>query len=172
MKVIIGIGANLGDKEANIKSAISFIEKQTGKILGISKLYRSKALVLPGVDDSSVPDYINAAVLVETEILPSTLLEKLNDIERLIGRDRSKESFRWESRLIDLDIIAIDDLIINLPNLVVPHAEMHKRSFVLKPFADLWPSWKHPILGKNIEELIILLESSESTMLKYHQNTM
>lgn len=157
MQIIIGLGANLGDKEKNIEIACLEMEKQIGQILKRSTLYDSEPLVLPGEDPSNVPAYLNGVVLVESSLSPVLILEKLQGIERLCGRDRSKETIRWQSRLMDLDLIAIEDLVIQLPNLQVPHSEMHKRKFVLEPLMEVMPNWQHPLLGKSVVELLAVL---------------
>ena len=75
----------------------------------------------------------------------------MNDIETRLGRVRKR---KWDSRVIDLDIIAVDDLVLETKELTVPHKEMHKRTFVLKPLAEIAPSWKHPKLKKTVSELL------------------
>ncbi len=157
MQTFIGFGANLGDKEKNIEIASQEIERQIGKILKRSSLYKSKPLVIPGVDPKTVPEYLNGILLVESSLSPVLILEKLQEIERLCGRDRSQETIRWQSRLMDLDLIAIDDLVIHLPNLQVPHPAMHQRKFVLEPFVEIMPNWRHPLLGKSVVELLAAL---------------
>jgi 2-amino-4-hydroxy-6-hydroxymethyldihydropteridine diphosphokinase len=93
------------------------------------------------------------AVLVESDLDPSSLLAVCRSIEVELGRDRSQENGRWQSRLIDLDIICIENDIVDLESLQVPHPEMHKRSFVIDPMLEIWPSWRHPILHQDVTEI-------------------
>ena len=150
MEVIIAFGANIGDREKTIGLALSALEGRVGQILLRSSLYETEPLL-----DSECPvleqdKFINGVVLVETSLQPEELLKTLQGIENELGRERT---LHWGPRTIDLDIIAIGDLVINSPELVVPHPEMAKRGFVLEPLAEILPEWAHPVSGVSVREL-------------------
>ena len=82
------------------------------------------------------------------------ILAGLHRIEATLGRDRTTETARWRPRLIDLDLIAVEDLVLDQEDLRLPHPEMHKRDFVLAPFCEVWPDWRHPVLDRSATELL------------------
>ena len=77
------------------------------------------------------------------------------------GRDRTTEAARWRPRLIDLDLIAVEDLVLDREDLRLPHPEMHKREFVLAPFCEVWPDWRHPVLDRSAAELLRELRAAQ-----------
>ncbi len=103
-----------------------------------------------GVEDQ--PWFLNACCLVRTGLGPGQLLSELHRIERAHGRDRASEQ-RWGPRLIDLDLLLFDDLIMDEPELTIPHPRMHERAFVLGPLAEIAPDLVHPGLGLTVLEL-------------------
>ena len=155
----IAFGGNLGEVEQNFIKALSLIEKQIAKILLKSSLYKSKALTLDGVGKQN--DYLNCVITLETNKNEKEVLEILNKIEAELGRVRRK---KWDSRVIDLDIIAVDALVLETKELTIPHKEMHKRSFVLKPLAEIAPNWKHPKLSKTASELLAVSNLAGSNL--------
>jgi len=153
MKALIALGANLGDPARTFEDAISQIERLIGFVLGRSSWYRTAPLPVPGDPAFVQPDYLNGAVLVETKFSPAEILHLLLEIEAALGRTRQPD-LRWNPRIIDLDLILVDDRVVASENLTLPHPEMHRRDFVLKPLAQLWPEWRHPLLGKTAEEFL------------------
>ena len=153
MKYVVALGANLGNREENIKNAIRLIAKRIGPVLKTSSLRESAALKLSG-DTAEQPNYINGAIVCESMHEPLAVLRELLAIEKDLGRVRGVTDKRWQPRTIDLDLIAADNMVINLPELIVPHAEMHRRDFVLLPLSEVWPAWCHPVLKKTVEELL------------------
>ena len=153
MKYVVALGGNLGNPEVSFATACSQIEEGIGKILARSTLIRTPPLALDGQLASQQADYLNAVIVLSSHLNPSQLLEALLNIERALGRDRETETLRWGPRVIDLDIIAAEDLVILQEGLCIPHPEMHKRDFVLFPMEELWPDWRHPILAKTIAEM-------------------
>lgn len=124
----IGLGSNLGDAHAHVEAAIA-AQAEIGTLLARSRLYRSKAW---GVCEQ--PDFINAVVSLETELAPRELLRALKHLEARLGR---VETYRWGPRLIDLDILTYDALILNEPDLVLPHPRLFERAFVLAPLSEI-----------------------------------
>ena len=144
----IGLGANLGDRVAGITLAIERIGQLESTELGTVSSMIETAPV--GVEDQ--PQFLNACCLVRTGLLARRLLSELHRIERELGRDRPSER-RWGPRLIDLDLLLFDDLILDEPGLTIPHPRMHERRFVLDPLAEIAAGWVQPVLARTILEL-------------------
>ncbi len=128
----IGIGSNVGDAPANVHAAIERLTA-LGTLTARSSLYRTKAW---GV--TAQPDFYNAAALLETSLGPRDLLRELKAIETEMGR---VATFRWGPRVIDLDILAYDDLVLDDPQLTIPHARLRERAFALAPLAEIDPAF-------------------------------
>lgn len=162
---VIGLGANLGDLEETLRLAIRRLGELFGSAVQASSFYETEPLTLPGEEAGEIPRYLNAAVKFSSSLSPSEILEVLLALERELGRDRSLERKRWQPRNIDLDLLAVGDLLVSLPELKVPHPELANRLFVLQPFEEIWPEWRHPILQQTPAEMRALLESRESLLL-------
>jgi 2-amino-4-hydroxy-6-hydroxymethyldihydropteridine diphosphokinase len=145
MNVYLLLGSNLGDRQAYLKDAIAHIETEVESIVKASAIYETQSW---GKTDS--PDYLNQVILIQTDIPANTLLQKLLNIEWVIGRTREE---KWGPRIIDIDILFFGDDVINEPNLQIPHPHLHNRRFTLDPLAELAPTLIHPVLGKNILQL-------------------
>ncbi|MDP3259569.1 MAG: 2-amino-4-hydroxy-6-hydroxymethyldihydropteridine diphosphokinase [Thermodesulfovibrionales bacterium] len=145
----ISIGSNLGDREENCRQAIKLIEKNGIAVRKQSRMYETEPW---GVKDQ--PKFINMAIEVETDKKPEELLRVLEEIEKEIGRT---ESVKWGPRVIDLDILFYDDLILKSPDLEIPHPLLHEREFVLKPLCEIAPDKKHPVTGKTVKEMAAIL---------------
>lgn len=143
----IALGSNKGDKFKNLQAAVNAIHKDIGHIRSISRVYTSPAFGFEG------DDFLNAALTVESHLLPEDLLNTLLRVEKSMGRTRNYKGV-YEARPIDLDIIFADGQIINTENLKIPHPELGKRRFVLQPLNDLDPKLKHPENDKDISELL------------------
>ena len=143
----IGIGSNLGDKLENCKRAVELMGQIPDSYVTAQANYYQTEPV--GVTDQDW--YLNTVVSLSTALSPHSLLEKLLEIELLLGRVRKQ---KWEARIIDLDILLFDLEIIKSENLNVPHPLMHQRRFVLRPMIDLSPELKHPLLNKTMAELL------------------
>ena len=146
-RVFLGLGSNLGDKRGYIKKALVFIEERVGEIIALSGFYET----LPYGYNSS-DTYINAVVEISTYIDPTELLLLTQDIEREIGRNNKTVNGEYQDRVIDIDILLYDDLILQTAELTIPHPDMHKREFVLKPLSEIAPGFIYPLTGKTITE--------------------
>jgi len=147
-RVFLGLGSNLGDKQEYINKALVFIEKRVGEIIALSGFYETQPW---GYDSSET--YINAVVEISSNMEPNELLLVTQEIERKIGRKDKTTNGEYLDRVIDIDILLYDDLIIQTTELTIPHPSMHKREFVLKPLSEIAPNFIFPLSGQTIAEL-------------------
>ena len=145
-KIAIALGSNLGDREAFLRGAagafaLEFLERASG-----SSIYETEPW---GISDQ--PKYLNAVIVGWSEWKPPAILNFLKQIERDLGR---KATVRYGPREIDLDLLAYGEFTWKSEGLVVPHERLAEREFVLVPFAEVWPDWRHPILGKTAGEIL------------------
>jgi 2-amino-4-hydroxy-6-hydroxymethyldihydropteridine diphosphokinase len=146
-KVFLGLGTNLGDRESNLGEAVKKIEEHIGKVLNSSSVYETAPW---GFEADN--NFFNMVVCVETKHSPAELLKEITGIESMMGRERNQD--RYSSRVIDIDILLYDDLIIDEKGLKIPHRLMHERKFVLVPLDELAPDLIHPVYGKSISALL------------------
>lgn len=147
MKAYIGLGSNLGDREASLRQALEFLaQTPETTVVRASSLYDTEPV---GVEDQ--PRFLNAVALLETRLPPRQLLWNLMLIERRLGRARTQ---RWSPRTIDLDLLLYDEFVIDEDDLQIPHPEMAKRSFVLVPLVELEPLLVHPVTGETMLALL------------------
>jgi len=146
--VVIGLGANLGNREESIDSAIRAIQKH-GEFVSRSSIYETSAW---GYDSQN--NYYNVCVELKTALEPVAFLDEILKIENELGRTRSH--LGYEDRLIDIDIILYGDRIESLSSLKIPHPHFHNRKFVLAPMNEITPNRVHPIFNKTINELLNL----------------
>lgn len=144
--VYLLLGSNLGDSRAMLTKAAKHIENRIGAIIKTSSLYRTKAW---GIENQ--PDFLNQVLEVDTLLDPELLLQCISDIERLLGRIRYQ---KWQSRIIDIDILYYGHEIVELPHLTIPHPENQNRNFVLAPMAEIAPDFIHPKLGISQKQLL------------------
>ncbi len=147
MKAFIGVGSNIGEKIENCMKAISLLDS----IEGCSVIKRSSFYKTEPVGYKDQDWFINCVVMIETELSPYELLEKLKEIELSMGREKG---VRWGPRIIDLDILLYEDTVIDSDELTIPHLLMHKRRFVIVPLNEIAPDFIHPVLKKSIKELL------------------
>ncbi len=142
----IGLGSNLGDKKANCRKAIALLAKNN-RVVRASSLYCTEPVGFAEQDD-----FVNAVVELETSLSPKALLDQCLAIEKELGRVRT---IHWGPRTIDVDILFYGDVIIDAPELIIPHPQLHTRRFVLAPLCELAPQAVHPKLRKTAAELLL-----------------
>jgi len=147
-RVYLALGANTGNKPVNLLHAISFISKRIGTLSAISQVYETKPW---GFESEN--NFLNMAVCVETSLLPDEILSITQDIEKIIGRTQ-KTNHSYQDRLIDIDVIAYEDLVLHSENLQLPHPLFHKRRFVLEPLNEIAPDFVHPVFRKTVREML------------------
>jgi 2-amino-4-hydroxy-6-hydroxymethyldihydropteridine diphosphokinase len=132
VRAVIGLGGNLGDRIANLRAAVDAIDRTPGvRVVARSSVYETAPIGPPQ------PAYLNAAIAIDTTLSPRALLEALLYVERALGRERRE---RWGPRTIDLDILTIDGITVNEPDLVVPHPRLAERAFAIVPLLDVSPN--------------------------------
>ncbi|SPH16587.1 2-amino-4-hydroxy-6-hydroxymethyldihydropteridinepyrophosphokinase [Defluviimonas aquaemixtae] len=173
----IALGGNLlstlGFPEQNIIRAMRDVQERIGGIVAVSRLYRT-----PAFPPGSGPDFVNAALLLDTGLSAPALLSELHAIERDHGRERKE---RWRARTLDLDLLWLDDTILPdtptleswmlLPaerqrtespdRLILPHPRLQDRAFVLIPLAEIAPFWCHPLTGQTVAEMAAALPEAD-----------
>lgn len=176
---LIAMGANQdseqGTPQETLEAALALLESR-----GVSIESQSPWMSSPAWPEGSGPDYVNGAVRVVCTLSPSALLAVCHKIETMLGRVRGGR--RWASRPCDLDLIACGSTV--APNatmwrrieaappetprdcLLLPHPQMHRRAFVLKPLAEIAPHWRHPILGQTITEMLDVMPKEEVSAVK------
>jgi 2-amino-4-hydroxy-6-hydroxymethyldihydropteridine diphosphokinase len=146
-KVFLGIGTNLGNRKVNLRKAIRMIGENIGRILDSSSVYETAPW---GFEAET--DFLNMVVRVETDYSPAEVMKSITGIESMLGRERNQD--RYSSRVIDIDILLFDDLVINENGLKIPHPLMHERKFVLVPLNEIASDIIHPVLKMTISSLL------------------
>lgn len=147
-KIFLGLGTNLGDRGMNLQEALVLLEKWEIFVVRTSRMYETQPI---GIVDQ--PMFLNMVAEMETEKSPQDLLSTLHVIERSLGRDRSREQF-WGPRMIDVDLLFYGDVVVDKPDLIIPHPRLQERKFVLVPMAEIALDFLHPVLKKTVGELL------------------
>jgi 2-amino-4-hydroxy-6-hydroxymethyldihydropteridine diphosphokinase len=142
----LSLGTNEGDRKENLIKAISYISLEIGFVVQSSSIYECESW---GYNDSR--SYFNMVIKATTRLTAIELLEKCLDIEKKMGRLRVKPEYG--PRIIDLDILFYEQLILEEPRIVIPHPRLHLRNFVLIPLCEISPELLHPVFNKTIENL-------------------
>jgi 2-amino-4-hydroxy-6-hydroxymethyldihydropteridine diphosphokinase len=145
--VVLSLGTNQGNRLLNIENCIQLIHQELGTVIKISKLYETPSW---GFDSDA---FYNCAMVLHTFKSANKILSTILKIEKQLGRVRG-DAAEYQSRIIDIDLIAFNEEIIDAKNLQVPHPLMQNRNFVLLPMLDLNLDWKHPVFNKKITELL------------------
>lgn len=146
--IYLALGSNLGNKEDNILNAIELLEKRVGKLIAHSSFYCTTPV---GFHSNNL--FVNSACLLETKLIPVTVLEETKLIEQELGRTSKSDNHHYQDRIIDIDILFYDNVVLNTSNLTLPHPLMHKRLFVLEPMNEIACNYIHPILQQSISFL-------------------
>ncbi|MEM1323132.1 MAG: 2-amino-4-hydroxy-6-hydroxymethyldihydropteridine diphosphokinase [Bacteroidota bacterium] len=156
-QVYLHLGSNQGDRQQQLEGAQALIEASIGRIGQCSAIYETAAW---GITDQE--DFLNMALVVESALPPEAVMQAILAIEEQMGRKRVE---KWGPRVIDIDILFYDQLLINQPNLTIPHPHLQDRAFVLVPLLEIAADFYHPILQKTIEELYIECRDSLDVLL-------
>lgn len=156
---ILAIGTNSGDRLSNVETSISLISKKIAYTnITQSSVIETSALLLPNSPNDWNLLFLNLAILIQTDLSFLQIFQVIKEIENDMGRDFSAP--RWSPRIIDIDIITYNNLVYSSNNLEIPHAQMHKRRFVMKPVCELAASNVHPIFQKTFKQLLDELTNS------------
>jgi len=162
-KVVLALGSNLGNKKDHLQNAINHIHSHIGFVAQASAIYET-----PSWGFDSFPFY-NMCILIHTNLSPEKLLVELKQAEKLLGRT-TKTTDNYEARTVDIDIVYFNDLIFDSADLQIPHKELQNRKFVLVPLNDLIFDWKHPVLQKSTQELLLICEDESEIKKVDHVN--
>jgi 2-amino-4-hydroxy-6-hydroxymethyldihydropteridine diphosphokinase len=158
----ISAGSNMGDKLANCRNGLAALaESGATAIKAWSNFYKTSP-----VDFTEQDWFVNAVVKIETGLEPFDLLKEMNSIQIRAGRNGNP--VRFGPRILDLDIILYDNIVLNLPGLAIPHPRMHRRRFVLKPLCDIDPEIIHPVLNRDIRNLLDSLDDIDQKVIEYN----
>jgi len=147
--VYLSLGSNLGNRRKQLIIALAKIAERAGDILALSGFYETEPWGF-----QSIHSFLNVVAKLETSLSPHDLLSMTQQIERELGRKAKTDDSHYEDRLVDIDILLYDDLVINASELIIPHPLMHQRLFVLEPLAEIAPKIKHPVLDLTIAGLL------------------
>ncbi len=162
MRAAIGIGANIGERELSVLDAFRNLDALPAtSLVARSSLYETEPVDV--LDEQ--PWYINAAAVIQTKLSPRELLNALFALETIKGRVRLKPK---AARTLDLDLLLYDEKTIREFDLIVPHPRLTQRRFVLMPLAEIAPSWRHPVLGETIENLLAICPDPAEVRLITH----
>ncbi len=146
--VYLGLGTNLGNKEANLRTAIYKLQERIGKQVSLSSFYETAPWGF-----ESDHSFLNAAIGLETSLSPIEILHITQEIEKELGRTKKSVNGSYSDRLIDIDILLYDTLVLQTPELTIPHPLMTERDFVMKPLIEIAGNVIHPIRQKTLSEL-------------------
>lgn len=144
-RVYLSLGSNLGDREAHLHEAMQRLQA-VGRVRAVSSFYETEP-----VEFTDQPWFLNCAVTLETSSTPAEFMKQLLEVEKAMGRQRIRNK---GPRTIDIDILLFGNLVVNTPELTIPHAAMHARRFVLEPVAEIAPEAWHPGLKRTVRELL------------------
>ena len=158
-KYHVSIGSNIGDRLENIQSSLDLIHSRIASLTGISCIYESESIGFDG------DDFYNICASFFSNISPHLVMQQLLEIEKTLGRNRSDET-KYISRIIDIDILLIEDLVIDSEELKVPHPEMCNRRFVMEPLIEIDPNLIHPVSKVSLKEIYEAFDQNQKIQKK------
>src|SRR5215471_3703683 len=156
--VYLSLGSNLGDRAANLKTAVEHMG-ELGAMVGRSSLYETEP-----VEMERQPWFLNCVVALETELMPKQFLARTITIEQKMGRRRTQPK---GPRTIDIDILLFGGSVVDISALTIPHPAMHERRFVLEPLAEIAPELRHPVFKKTVREMLAALPPKNDAVRKW-----
>ena len=154
-RVLLSIGGNEGEREANLEEARMFISFNMGDVLKVSEVIETEAWGMP----EGTEPFLNQLVEIETPLTIEKLYTEIVELEEYYGRTRKEGVYL--DREMDVDVIFFNDEIVSEGKIIVPHQRMHLREFILKPLAATWPEWIHPEMKMNASQLLAELNKKE-----------
>ena len=147
-KAYLSLGTNIGNKRGNLVKAAALLAERVGDILALSDIYETEPWGF-----ESLNTFLNAALILETTAEPLELLDATRLIEIELGRIEKSKEMQYEDRIIDIDLLMYEDVIMQTDRLTLPHPLMHKRLFVMDPLVEIAPDVVHPVFHKTISQL-------------------
>ena len=141
MRAVLSLGSNLGDSAEILSSAAEALN-EVSEVIALSSFYQTRPVGGP-----PQPDFINAVIIIETNLEPEELLLVAQAIEGAHGRERNENTVKWGPRFLDIDLIKCDEMLVNSPDLTIPHPRAHEREFVLRPWNEIDPAATLPGFG-------------------------
>lgn len=161
-KCLLGLGSNVGERDRTVRNALALMHQTPGiRVSSVSSLMETKPVGGP----SEQPEFINAAAIVDSPLLPWELLDAAQRVEQALGRVRQE---RWGPRTLDIDLLLYDDLVLQAAELEIPHPRFAVRRFMLGPAAEIAPNWIYPINGWTVERLLRNLSDSPRRVALYN----
>lgn len=154
--ILLGLGANLGDRAAALRAAAAGLRRFLN-VTAVSPVYETAPMYVTDQDP-----FLNSVLAAETDLAPEVLLVAVKELERRLGRT---PSLRYGPRRIDIDILFYGDRVMDRPDLEIPHPRLAERAFVLVPAADIAPGWRHPESGLSVAEMLAALGSRDDVVL-------
>jgi 2-amino-4-hydroxy-6-hydroxymethyldihydropteridine diphosphokinase len=154
MRAVLSLGSNLGNSAEILSSAAEALN-EVSEVIALSSFYQTRPVGGP-----PQPDFINAVIIIETNLEPEELLLVAQAIEGAHGRERNENTVKWGPRFLDIDLIKCDEMLINSPDLTIPHPRAHEREFVLRPWNEIDPAATLPGFGA-ISQLLESRQFSE-----------
>jgi 2-amino-4-hydroxy-6-hydroxymethyldihydropteridine diphosphokinase len=161
--VIVGLGSNLGDRFEALQRALELIREEAGEITAASSVWETEPWGFEADEQ-----FLNMVIVIETRLEPKRLLQLFRSIEGRMGRKKSGGG-KYESRIIDIDILFWEGRVISLPGLEVPHPKIAGRRFVLEPLAEVAPAAVHPVTGLTVTEMLQLCDDNSDVRLAARQ---
>lgn len=151
-RIYLSLGTNLGDRRENLRQAVRRLGEEM-RVTAVSPVYETEPW-----GETDQPRFLNICLEAVSEHSPQDLLSFIKKVENELGRE---PTYRWGPRLIDIDIININNQVLLTNELTVPHGRLAERAFVLAPLADIAPDWEHPVSGKSVVEMLTAVRTTD-----------